>query len=177
MLSSVWLKPLLASINTPPSVIPTVSIRDCFGGFLVGINTELNGLSDIPLPTCSLRRTTEMLCFLSSFLGPMPLINNNWGLPIAPAETIISLPLFWLRKACCFSPFSSLNWTPVALGFWCPVQEMRLLWKTDMQYVVSLSEVALFPSFLLVEVNRDYVWRKLYARCWQLFFSLGAKSN
>jgi hypothetical protein len=97
----------------------------------VGIKTELRGLSDIPLPTCSLRSTTEMLCFLSSVLGPMPLISNSWGLPIAPAETIISLPLFSLRKAWCCSPFSSLNWTPIALGFRCPVQEMTLLWQSD----------------------------------------------
>lgn len=121
MLSAVWLKPLLASMNTPSSVIPTVSIRDCFGGFSVGINTEFIGLSDIPLPTCSLCRTTEMLCFVSSLLGPMPLINNSWGLPIAPAETITSLRLFWMRKACWSPPFSSLNWTPIALGR-CPVQ-------------------------------------------------------
>lgn len=99
MLSSDWLKPLLASINTPASVIPTVSIKDCFVGFFIGTKIEFIGLSDIPLPTCSLRSTTEMLCLLSSLLGPIPLSNNSCGLPIAPAETMMSLPLFLLRKA------------------------------------------------------------------------------
>lgn len=135
ILSGDWLKPLLASMNAPPSVIPTVWISDCLGASLVGIKMEFIGLSDIPLPTCSLRRTTEMLCFLSSFLGPIPLSNNSWGLPIAPAEMIISLSLFRVRKACCCPPFSSLNSTPMVLGFLCSVQEMMLLSRLLLKWI------------------------------------------
>lgn len=158
MLSSVWLNPLLASINTPTSVIPTVSIRDCFVGFFIGTKIEFIGLSDIPLPTCSLRRVTEILCFLSSFLGPIPLSIKSCGLPIAPAETIISLPLFSLRKAWWCLPFSSLNWTPIALGFLCPVQEMNNV------HLWSAHSFCLRHTYNFSLLKQSYLFS-----CWKLF--------
>lgn len=109
MLSGDWPKPLLASMNTPASVIPTVSIRDWRGGLFVGMNMEFMGLSAIPLPTYLLWRTTGILWLLRSFLGPIPLSNSSWGLPIAPAETMISLSQLLLRNAWWSPPFSSVN--------------------------------------------------------------------
>jgi len=126
-LSDDWPKPLLASINTPSSVIPTVSMRDCRGGLLVGMKMEFMGLSAIPLPTYLLWRTTGMLWLLRWFFGPIPLSRSNWGVPIAPADTIISLSFLLFRNAWWCLPFSSVNWTPMALGFRRPASEMMFL--------------------------------------------------
>lgn len=127
-LSDDWPNPLLASMNTPSSVIPTVSMRDCRGGLLVGMNMEFMGLSAIPLPTYLLWRTTGMLWFLRSFLGPIPLSSSSWGVPIAPADTIISLSLLLFKNAWWCLPFSSVNWTPMALAFSRPASEW-CFWK------------------------------------------------
>jgi hypothetical protein len=98
MLSDDWPNPLLASINEPSFVIPTVSIRDCFTGFFVGTKMEFMGLSDISFPTCWLYKMGLIPNLSKSSFGPMPLRINNWGLAIAPVEMIISLAaVFWLR--------------------------------------------------------------------------------
>ena len=70
------------------------------------------GLSDIDCPTCGWWRTTGSFKDERWDFGPIPLRRRSWGLPMAPALTMIS-PFSWMNVVCNF-PFESKYETPFA---------------------------------------------------------------
>lgn len=128
MLSGDCKNPLLASMITPALVIPTVCVNDCSIGVLKGTKSEFIGLCGTPFPTNSLSSTIEMFFRSRLALGPIPLSSSSWGLPIAPDDTMISLPcLFDSNAWCCFF-VSSLNVTPIALHFFPVSSNTTFAW-------------------------------------------------
>lgn len=117
--------PLAPSMKLPNWVMPTTWMRETSTGVGDGTNTAFIGLSDIPTPTIGWSTTTLMPSDSSWPRGPTPLSISTCGLPIAPADTMISFldPLF--RYARCFLPAESRNTTPCAVGLAFPVLKKK----------------------------------------------------
>ncbi|OAY69055.1 hypothetical protein ACMD2_11986 [Ananas comosus] len=106
-------------MKLPNWVMPTTWMRETSTRVGDGTNTAFIGLSDIPTPTIGWSTTTLMPSDSSWPRGPTPLSISTCGLPIAPADTMISY-------ARCFLPAESRNTTPCAVGLTFPVLEKKL---------------------------------------------------